>query len=330
MIARGRWLSVAGQHLFVLLAAVSLNFALPRLMPGNPLELLAGKDMVALSADDRAALLRDAGLDRSLAAQYFDYLGDLARGDLGFSYQRNAPVTSLVIGRLPLTLLLTVTSQLLALVIGVACALLATRFHQRTVDAGLMATFLFVESLPVFWIGMVLLALFAVEIPLFPAFGAYDPRAEDTRLGWFLDLGRHLVLPVATLSVAGAANVFLVARASLLSVLEQPFVSASRAKGLSVGQALSHHVLPNAMLPLATVLGMNLALAVGGATLVETVFAYPGLGRLIYEAVLSRDYPVLQAAFLLITAVVILANAAIDVIYPSLDPRVRGRTHAVR
>jgi peptide/nickel transport system permease protein len=224
---------------------------------------------------------------------------------------------------------LTVTSQLVSVLVGVACAVLAARHHRRSIDGGLTVAFLFIESLPVFWIGMLLLAVFAVEIPLLPVFGAIDPRT-GTGVWWLLDVARHLVLPVATLSIAGAASVFLITRASLVEILEEPFVAASRAKGLSPGQSLLRHALPNAMLPLLTVLGMNLALAVGGATLVETVYAYPGLGRLTYEAVLSRDYPVLQAAFLLITVVVVFVNAMIDLSYPAIDPRVRQGARLAR
>jgi peptide/nickel transport system permease protein len=329
MNLRRPWAAAVAQYAFVLWAALSLNFVLPRLMPGNPLELLAGTDLNALSADESATLLRDAGLDRPLVSQYGGYFRDLAVGNLGYSYQRNEPVASLVMRRLPWTLLLTITSQLVSLLIGVACAILAVRHYARVLDRLLMAVFLFIESLPVFWIGMLLLALLASEYPVFPAFGAVTVASGFAGWRWALDISHHLVLPVLTLSVAGAASTFLVARSSLITIRGEPFVSAARAKGLSGSQTLLRHVLPNALLPLVTVFGMNLASAVGGATLVETVFSYPGLGRLIFEAVRSRDYPVLQAAFLLITVVVVAANAFVELIYPLIDPRVGRREELV-
>jgi peptide/nickel transport system permease protein len=193
----------------------------------------------------------------------------------------------------------------------------------RRGDIGLLGLFVFLESLPSFWVGMLLVALFAVQWPIFPAFGATTSWAGYT--GWesVRDILRHLVLPVTTLTVVSVSGTFLVARYSMLSVLGEDFITVARAKGLGERQVLFRHVLRNAMLPVATVFTLNLAFAFGGATVVETVFSYPGIGRLIYEAVMNRDYPILQAAFLLITVMVVAANILADLVYPLLDPRVR-------
>jgi peptide/nickel transport system permease protein len=193
----------------------------------------------------------------------------------------------------------------------------------RRGDVGLLGLFVFLESLPSFWVGMLLVALFAVQWPVFPAFGATTAWAGYK--GWDSagDILRHLVLPVTTLTLVSVSGTFLVARYSMLSVLGEDFITVARSKGLAERQILFRHVLRNALLPVATVFTLNLAFAVGGATVVETVFSYPGIGRLIYEAVMNRDYPILQAAFLLITVMVVAANILADLVYPLLDPRVR-------
>jgi peptide/nickel transport system permease protein len=317
------WLSRLAQYAVVLWVTLTLNFILPRVMPGNPLALLAGAEVTALTADERSMLLSEAGLDRPLTTQYLHYLGNLARGDLGYSYQRHEPVTAVLASRLPWTLLLTVSSSLAAVLLGLVFGALAARHHGRPVDAGLLGTFMLLESLPVFWVGMVLIALVAVQVPLFPTFGAVTTWIEYRGIAWVVDVAHHLVLPLVTLTVATVSSTFLVARAAISTVLSEPFIRAARAKGVTGTRLLVRHVLPNVLVPVVTVFGMNLAFAVGGATLVETVFSYPGVGRLVYEAVLSRDYPVLQAAFLMITLVVLLANLVIDACYPWLDPRLR-------
>lgn len=313
-----------GQHALILWVALTLNFALPRLMPGSPLALLAGADVAALTPEERAGLLADAGLDRSLPVQYGRYLADLARGDLGYSYQRSQPVSRVLAERLPWTLLLTGSSQIVSLLLGMGLAVLAAQRHRQPADAGLLAFVMVLESLPVFWVGMLLVALLAVQLPLFPTFGATTPWMPSSGAAWLRDVGHHLVLPVATLAIAGVSSTFTVARTAIATLLHEPFVAAARARGMTDRQILIGHVVPNALLPVVTVVVMNVAFAVGGATLVETVFSYPGVGRLVYEAVLTRDYPVLQGAFLMLTVVVVAANVLLDACYPWLDPRVRA------
>lgn len=311
------------QYAVVLWVAVSLNFLLPRLMPGNPLALLAGTDIVALTAEQRAALLAEAALDRPLPEQYVRHLGDLTRGDLGYSYQRRAPVTAMIAERLPWTLLLTVTAESTAILLGVTLGALAAL--RRRADAPLLTTIVAFDALPVFWVGMVLLALFAVTVPMFPVFGAVTPGDRLGGAAWLADVARHLVLPFTTLVIGALAGPFLVTRAAMSAVLGEPFVTAARARGATSRQVLWRHALRNALLPVTTFGAMNLASAIGGAMLVETVFSYPGVGRLLYEAVLGRDYPVIQGVFLLITVVVIGANALVDASHAWLDPRLHHR-----
>jgi peptide/nickel transport system permease protein len=312
-----------GQYLLVLWIAVTLNFMLPRLMPGNPLALLAGEEVNLLTPQQRAQLMASIGLDQPLPTQYFRYLQNLVRGDFGYSYQKNKPITTILADRLPWTLLLTGTSLILSTLIGVTLGAMAAWQRGGRGDVGTLGFFVFLESLPSFWVGMLLVALFAVQWPIFPTFGAVTPWLTLKGWDWVGDVAKHLVLPLATLTIVSVSGTFLVARYSMLSVLGEEFITVARAKGLAERAVLFHHALRNALLPIATVFTLNLAFAFGGATVVETVFSYPGVGRLIYEAVLNRDYPVLQAAFLMITVMVVAANILADMVYPLLDPRVR-------
>lgn len=312
-----------GQYAFTLLVAISLNFLLPRFMPGSPIAMLAGEEASALTPEQRQQLVARTGLDQPLVVQYTRYLGNLVRGDFGYSFQKNKPVATLLSERLGWTLLLTGTGLVLSTLIGVTLGAMAAWLRGSRRDAGLLGTFIFLESLPAFWVGMVLVAVFAAQLRIFPTFGAETSWANYT--GWerVRDIARHLVLPAATLTIVNISGMFLIARYSVLSVLGEEFITAARAKGATSPQVLFRHVLRNALLPIATVFTLNLAFAVGGATVIETVFSYPGVGRMIYEAVLSRDYPVLQGGFLLITIVVVFANLLSEAVYPLLDPRVR-------
>ena len=312
-----------GQYFVVLLVAVTLNFVLPRLMPGNPLALLAGEELNLLTAEQRVQLRETIGIDQPLPVQYARYLSNLARGDFGYSYQKKKPITSVLAERLPWTLLLTGTSLLVATLIGVTLGATAAWQRGGSRDLGLLGLFVFLESLPSFWIGMVLVAIFSVQLQLFPTFGALTPWSNLQGTAFIEDVLRHLVLPLTTLVIVSVSGTFIVARYSMLSVLGEEYINVARAKGLRERVVLFRHALRNALLPIATVFTLNLAFAFSGATVVETVFSYPGVGRLVYEAVLNRDYPVLQAAFLMITVMVVIANIIADLLYPLLDPRVR-------
>lgn len=313
-----------GQYLLVLWVALTLNFLLPRMMPGNPLVLIAGEDINLLTPEQRAELAARVGLDQPLLVQYGRYLQSIVSGDLGYSYQWKMPVVEVLAQRLPWTLLLAGSSLVISTVIGVGLGSLTAWRRGSRGDIGTYSFFLFLESLPAFWVGMLLVALFAVRWPLFPTFGAISPWETLTGWEYVRDVLHHLVLPLTTLTIVSISGSFIVARSAMMSVLGEEFITVARAKGLAERQVLFRHALRNALLPIATVFTLNLAFAVSGATVVETVFSYPGVGRLIFEAVLSRDYPVIQAAFLMITVLVVLANILTDALYPLLDPRIRG------
>lgn len=307
----------------MLAVALSVNFGLPRAMPGGPIRAIAGEDARFLPEESRRRILAEYGLDRPLHVQLGDYLAGVATGDLGQSLADKRPVTTRILERLPWTLLLMGTSLLIISVTGIFFGLLAGAGRERNRGAGGLATFLALDAMPPFWIGMLLLLAFSVHLNLFPTFGATSLSPDLDTAGRLLAIGRRLVLPAATLVLAGVGHTYLLVRYSMLNVMGQGYIRMARAKGIGPDRILFRHALPNAVLPVYTHLMMELGWLIGGAVVVETVFSYPGLGRLLFEAVLARDYPVMQGAFLLLTVSIIAMNLLADVTYPLLDPRVR-------
>jgi peptide/nickel transport system permease protein len=306
----------------VVLVAITLNFLLPRLMPGSPLRYLAGEDVGLLTPAERLQLLHDAGLDRPLWEQYGTYVGGLLKGDLGYSFQRHRAVSQLLLDRLPWTLLLTGSALVIATVVGTSAGAAAAWRHGRRADLTLVSVFVVLESLPAFWCGMLLVSVFAVQAHLFPSFGAYTALSQLDGPARWLDVIKHLVLPLTTLVLVSISGMFLTTRSSLTSVLGEDYIRVAQSKGLSQSRVLFGHAMRNALAPVVTVFVLNLGQLVAGATVVETVFSYPGLGQLVYEAAVGRDYPVLQGALLLIALSVLVTTFAVDMVYSRLDPRI--------
>lgn len=322
------WRFLAGrgaQYLLVLALTVALNFVLPRMMPGSPLVFLAGEDVGFLDAEQRAQLYALYGLDQPQWKQFLTYVGNLARGELGYSFQRGRPIAEIVGERIPWTLLLVGLSLVIATLLGAALGAMTAWRRGSALDLGTLGVAMFFESVPSFWLGMIFIAVFAAGLGWLPIFGAATPGV--TLAGWpmLVDRARHLVLPLATLTLITVPGTLLIMRYSMLSVLGEQYITTARAKGVRERVVLRRHAMRNALLPVATVFMLNLGFVASGATVVETVFSYPGVGRLLYEAVLNRDYPVLQGTFLIITVSVIAANIASDLLYPLIDPRVRRR-----
>jgi peptide/nickel transport system permease protein len=316
----------AAQYALVLWVALTVNFLLPRAMPGSPLPYLVGEEVGTLAPERLAEVRARYGLDRSLPVQYLDYLGDVLRGDWGTSFQLGQPVAAAIAERLPWTLLLVGTSLLVSTLFGVVAGALAAWRRGGRFDAASLTGAILVDAMPTFWIGMLLIAVFAVRLGWFPTFGATTPAGPQQGAAWLLDVLRHLVLPATTLTLASLSGTYLVMRSAMQDVLGEDYVRSARAKGVPERRVLMGHAVRNALLPVSTLLFLNLGLLVGGSTIVETVFSYPGVGTLLYEAVLARDYPVLQGAFFVLTLSVVAANVAADALYPWIDPRVRSRT----
>ncbi|HWC09678.1 MAG TPA: ABC transporter permease [Acidimicrobiales bacterium] len=306
-------------------ALVTLNFLLPRAMPGDPVSALVDAGGPARVQDDalRAELAEYYGLDRPLAVQYGQYLGDLVRGELGTSIRYNVPVASLVLARLPWTLLLISAGMAIAVLIGWIGGVHSGWRRGRGVDRGLLVFFLTLKAFPVFFVGSLALVVFAVKLGWFPLAGTRTPFAEDEALlSTIADVLHHLALPALVLALDFAASQYLVMRAGMVSELGADYLVLGRAKGLRERQLKFRYAARNALLPAVTLLALHMGFAVTHSILVETVFAYQGLGRLLFEAVAFRDYPTLQACFLVLTLVVVSANFLADALYRRLDPRV--------
>ncbi|MEO8937588.1 MAG: ABC transporter permease [Burkholderiaceae bacterium] len=311
------------QGLGLVLAVVVLNFVLVHAAPGDPVETIAGASG-GMSPELMAQLRTQYGLDKSLPVQLGVYLGKVIHGDLGYSYFFNLPVSSLIAERLPATLLLVLSSVLVAFVIGTALGVLSARKPN-----GVLSQFITVLSMvgfaaPVFWTGILLVLLFALVIPILPVAGMRAVDSSGGGLKDVIDVMYHLVLPVVTLSLVYLAQYSRLARSSMLDVLGSDFIRTARAKGLSARVILYKHALRNALLPVITVLGLQFGNVLSGAILVETVFNWPGLGRLAFESVLRRDYPTILGLLLLSSIVVVVMNRLTDLCYGFIDPRIKA------
>ena len=310
------------QLLVTLLGIVTFDFLLFRVLPGDPIRLYARSGHLTPEAADRLRAL--FGLDKSLFRQYLIYLSDLAHGRLGFSLTYRRPVVSIVGERLVNTIVLLGAATVLIVVIGVAFGVMAASRRGSRFDTSTVVSSLVLWSLPTFWTGLLLVFLLGVWIQVFPISGISTPGAVyASPLGAPLDVAKHLVLPTITLALVDIGQFVLITRSTLVDVLTEDFITTAKAKGVSRRGVVWKHGLRNALLPIVTASALYISLVVGGAIQVETVFSWPGMGELTYESVLRRDYPVLEACFLIFALTVILANFASDLLYQVLDPRVR-------
>lgn len=315
----GRLAKMAG----VVIAVAIFNFFLVHAAPGDPALVIAGQSG-ATDPDYMAKIRADYGLDKPIAAQLASYLGRVVTADLGFSYRQQRPVSEVIGERVGPTLLLTGTAFVISLAGGVLLGGLAGVRAGRLSDTLITILSLLVYATPVFWLGLMLVLLFAVQLGWLPPFGYQTVGATLTGWELWLDRARYLVLPAVTLGLLYLAIYARLMRASIIEVSHQDFVKTARAKGAGEGRVLWHHMLRNALLPVVTMAGMQGAALVGGSVVIETVFAWPGLGRLTYDAVLQRDYQLLLGIFLVLSIVVVVFNLLIDLLYRVVDPRIRA------
>lgn len=311
------------QTVVVLYVIATVLFLIFRLMPGNP--LVAYIDPT-FTQEQQQALMRQFGLDQPLWKQYLVFLGNLARGELGQSFFYRRPVWELVLEALPNTLYLTVGAVLLAYLVGVIGGVyLAYRRGTRVETAGIVAV-LMTRAAPEFWTGMIALTVFSFGLGWFPAAGASSAGvtfpSEWAKLA-SADFWWHLTLPAVVLAIYLQGLPLLLMRSSMLEVLEEDFVTVARMRGLPEWRVLLLHAARNALLPVVTALALGIGYAIGGNVVIETVFSWPGLGRLLVKAVAAHDYPVAQGAFFMIATVMVLLNLLADLAYRWLDPRVR-------
>lgn len=305
----------------ILLAIVVMNFLLIRLAPGDPASVIAGE---AGAADEKyiAQLREQFGLDQPLTTQLAVYVGNVVRFDLGYSYRNQRTVADMVGERLPATLLLTVTAFVVALGLGVGLGVMAATRVGTWADSVITVAALGFYATPLFWVGLMAILLFSVNLGWLPAFGMQTLGAQMTSWQRALDVAHHLVLPAMTLAVFFVAVYARLTRASMLEVQDMDFVRTARAKGLTSSRILRAHTLRNAILPVITFAGIQAGQLVGGSIVIETVFAWPGIGRLAFEALLQRDYNLLLGVFFLTSVMVIVFNLVTDLVYSLVDPRI--------
>jgi len=301
-----------------------LNFILLQLTPGDVVDVMAGESGGA-SAASMAALREQFGLTGSLAERLLAYLGNLARFDLGVSPRYQAAVATLIWERLPNTLLLVVSGLLLAIIVGVAIGAVMATWAGRLPDRVFTIINLLLYSTPGFWVGLMLILLFSVKLGWLPANGFATIGVELHGVDWLLDRLQYAVLPVVTLSTFFIAVYGRLTRAAMLEVRQQDFVRTARAKGIAPTRVVTRHVLRNALMPITTVAGVHFAALVGGAAVTETVFGWPGLGRLALDAVMTRDFNLLLGILLLSSLAVVVVNVLVDVLQLWLDPRIQAR-----
>lgn len=319
---------------FVLLGVSLIVFLMLRMIPGDPARLLLGE---FASAEDLARLRAQMGLERPLPVQYGLYLGRLLQGDLGQSLRNGAPVAAEIGQRLAATVELAVAAMGIATFLGIAAGVVSAVRPYSLFDTLAMLLALVGVSMPVFWLGLMLMYLLAVRFPVLPLMGRIgmgnEPEALtglmlvdtllDGGLEAFLEALEHLVLPAFTLATVPMAIIARITRSSMLEVLQQDYVRTARAKGLDETVVILRHALRNALLPIVTVLGLNLGLLLSGAVLTETIFSWPGLGRYVVDSLMARDYAAVQGCILVFAVIMAVINLVVDLAYAALDPRIR-------
>jgi peptide/nickel transport system permease protein len=300
----------------VLLGVSVIIFMVLHLSPGDPAEIMLGSQA---TQEDLARLRADLGLNEPLHVQYVRWLAHVARGDLGRSLWMKRPVLAEVLGRLEATLILTASALLLSTLAGIALGVASAARPNSVLDRTSAVASLFGASMPVFWLGIVLMVIFALWLGWLPASGMYAPYGG----GDLRDLLAHLALPAVTLAAASVTIIARLTRSAMLDILGQDYIRTARAKGLVERAVVLRHGLKNALIPIVTVVGVQAGYLLGGAVLTETVFAWPGVGTLMVQGILARDFPLVQGCVLVVALSFVLVNLVVDLLYAWLDPRIR-------
>ena len=307
--------------LLTVLFCLAFNFALIRLAPGDPIKIMAGVDNP--NPDMIEALTEKYGLDKSIPEQFAVYLEQLVHFDLGYSYLNNRSVIEIIKQKIVPSFMLTLTAILCSVVIGTLLGVVAARKNGGIFDRLMCSVAYVFDSLPSFWLGLMMILIFASTLKLFPTSGMYNVRAQYTGWAYVLDVLHHLALPVCTLILVQIPYYFRIARSSVIQIMADDFILTYRAAGMDERKIFFRYVLKNAIIPTVTVFGMSLAFMITGSTLVETVFAWPGIGRVLLDSIYQRDYPVLSGIYLMLSISVAVMMILVDLVYAWIDPRIR-------
>lgn len=304
----------------LLLAVVVLNFLLINLTPGDPITLLVG-DFPA-PPEYIAQMRREYGLDQPVWIQLWSYLGKVVQGDFGFSFAAQQPVAQLIVSRLGATLLLTLSALAFASVVGMLLGIAAARLRGRWFDSGIQAASSAGYSIPDFWLGQLLILTFAIWLGWLPSQGNQPIRGLPEGFAGVVEQLKYLILPAFALSLRYLTLITRITRAAMLEVMNADYILAARSRGASEWTVMMVHALRNAAAPVLTVIGYNIGFVLAGSALIEAVFAWPGIGRLLYESISKRDYPVMLAILLMVSATVVVANLVTDIVHRLIDPRI--------
>lgn len=309
-------------HYIVLLAAVIiLNFFLPRMLPGSPIAQLAGEEVGSMTQSERDRILSAYDLDKPLTVQFFTYIRNIVTLDWGISFSKKQPITDLLKAAIPWTLLLVGCNLILSTILGTFLGALSAALRKKKKDMKLMLLVILCSSLPAFWIGMIFISVFSVGLGWFPVYGAYSMFSGLEGWAYAKDVFGHLVLPVTTMTIVSISVFFTTSRYSVLETIHQDYVFMAKVRGIPKKRVRFCYMMRNALIPVFTVFMMELGSVLSGSVVIESVFAYPGLGNLLYNAVLSRDYPLMQYGFLVSSFMVIAASLQTDILYSRIDPR---------
>lgn len=304
----------------VLLSIAALNFAILQLAPGDIVDVLAG-EAGAATPEYMAELRRSFGLDQPVWVQFWSYMKNLVQLELGFSFRQNMPVLDLILDRLPATLLLMVSALTIAVLLGIALGLASASRVNGIADAAIQIFVLISYAIPNFWLGLMGIVLFSAKLGWLPSGGMYTIGGDPTGFAHILDVAHHLILPSLTLATFYLAVYTKLVRTAMLELFGADFVRTAHASGVGKWRVMMVHAFPNALLPMITMVGFQVGSLLSGAVLVESVFSWPGLGRLAFESILARDFNLLLGILFLSSALVTLVNVLIDIVYVLADPR---------
>ena len=305
----------------LLLCVIVFNFTLIHLAPGDPIQSIVGEFPAPQAYIDE--MRKAYGLDQPLYIQLLLYLGNVTRGDFGYSFYYRQPVLTVILDRVPATLQLMVPALIFSAIVGILLGVLSSRKPYSTADNAISIFSLLGYCLPAFWLGQMLMVTFSLKLGWLPSQGSQTLGADFTGWAALGDRLAHLFLPAAALAVRHVAVNARMMRSSMMEVGYEDFVTVARAKGLAENDVIRKHMVPNALMPVVTLIGVDIGFLFTGSVLVETVFGWPGIGRLMYESIVKRDYPVLMGNLFITTMLVVVVNLAVDLIYLWLDPRVK-------
>lgn len=308
------------QAIPLIFGVIILNFTLIHLAPGDIALIMAGEDAAPEYIE---ALRTKFGLDKPIHEQLMIYISNILKGDFGYSFANRQPVVKVILERVPATVLLISCSMLFSISIGILLGVNASKSPYSRADNATTVGSLLGFSIPNFWLGIMLMLVFSLTLGIFPVQGMYTVGVEMSGIERWIDIARHLVLPALVLGTAKTARYARMTRATMLDVLDQDYIITARAKGCNGRLVLFDHALKNALLPVVTMIGLNFGSIITGATLTETVFAWPGIGRLMKDSIFRRDYPVLMGLFIMVSISIIIATILTDILYAYLDPRIR-------